>query len=269
MKQNENNLWKVGLSILLLIMIFTAHSFANFSDHRLIRVVHKQDGTIEIATDLGDASIMGSQDLVVGGGQGAFTNFLSDPIDQYYVTYFYDWTVYYGDGSNHSDFAVSGTGTPTSGSMKYSQLNSAVSNLYAYYNTLSNTGGTVVGDGINSNSFWQQMDVAGTDIGNFAGYLTSSSGSEVNLAALASVGYVDQYIYMFNTPDNAEDGIAWMDFYRQPNNGELPTVRTMADGSTIINPTNVVPLPGAFVLGLTGLVTSSVVARRKRKSFQQ
>jgi hypothetical protein len=90
-----------------------------------------------------------------------------------------------------------------------------------------------------ANSFVTRMAPAGS----FASYLQVYNG-EASLAALDTVGYVDQLLYYYSTPDDASSG------------SPLYTIRSWANGTSEINP-NVVPIPAAVYLlgsGLLGLI---------------
>ena len=82
----------------------------------------------------------------------------------------------------------------------------------------------------------------------FGGFIPlMSPGGEMNLAALSTVGFVDQTLYFFDSPQSALFGVATV------------TLRTMADGSTIINPgsASAVPIPPSVLLlgsGLLGMI---------------
>jgi hypothetical protein len=69
------------------------------------------------------------------------------------------------------------------------------------------------------------------------------------LNALGSGGFVDQKLYFFNFTSPANPATAGT---------QVATIRTMADGSTIINPASpVVPIPPSVLLlgsGLLGLI---------------
>jgi hypothetical protein len=80
--------------------------------------------------------------------------------------------------------------------------------------------------------------------GSFAGFIPGMNGDQ-NLAALATTGYVDQYLYYYSAPNTAQTGV---DVYQ---------IRTYANGTTEINPVNPVPVPAAIYLfgsGLLGLI---------------
>jgi hypothetical protein len=97
-------------------------------------------------------------------------------------------------------------------------------------------------------SYWNNMNSGGTTPGTFGGYLQNTA--EANLAALATVGYVDQVLYYYGAnPDGGTPGV------------QVGVLRTFADGSTMLNPMNdpgaSVPVPAAAYLfgsGLLGLI---------------
>jgi len=115
--------------------------------------------------------------------------------------------------------------------------------VLGYYASLG--GSQVTGVSSNLSSYWKNPNQSGLGVGKFVAFLRESG--EQNLAALATVGYVDQYLYYYpsSTSNLAGSGVA------------VAQIRTFADGHTEIMPVSSVPVPAAVWLlgsGLIGLV---------------
>lgn len=236
-------------ALIAAVVVFGAagQAMADFAQSYLIRVVYDLTTGVEVATDLGLVTdLVGSSNTLVGAGDDAFGLSM------------------FGEGASYSDLSVAYFTVSSSGSVTGAWLSSDESapasrargittlvsgyNLVAnYYATLVGTSNTVVSSMSAFNSYYSIMDASGLEMGSFDKYiLTGREGSEADLAALETAGYVDQYLYYFTTSTSAQTGV------------QVATIRTWADGSTTIN-YNPVPVPpgilllGGGLLGLLGL----------------
>ena len=248
------------LAAALMTISFAGTAMAAFTDGELIRVVYDSVGSKEYATDLGTwASVTGAANgTVVGGGVDAITlaNTGAASLSDLYVGYFLmDKTV------SANQFVVAGDANGlTSGAKKFNTstafLHSATTN-YAV-NTIAGTNSAVLPDKKGSNTFFQAQNYAigAADYGGWT--LGTNPGGVLNLAALTTTGYVDQTIYNWQLGNLQSPGTA------MPGTAAF-TVRTMADGSTILGNNNTaapVPVPPAFFLMGSGLLGIFGVRRK-------
>lgn len=235
-----------ALLIGLMTLALVGEAQASFDSGHLFRVVYDTTGNVEVATDLGDISSWTSgsgigSDLTLGGGSAAFSlsMFTGADWDDLRVAYFAV------DESTNKNVWTSGPleGTQTSGARQYTGIRSAISSLGGYYRTLDGSTGTVIAAQSAANSYWHTMDGEGIKTATFNAFLTTANG-EISLAALAATGYVDQALYFYDTPDSIKNGV------------QVVTIRTMADGSTVINASAVPIPPSVFLLGsgILGLI---------------
>ncbi|MGD9505111.1 MAG: hypothetical protein AB7W37_09365 [Syntrophobacteraceae bacterium] len=256
---------KKYLSALLVaaVAVFGAVSqaAAYFEQGNLIRVVYSNDGTTEVATDLGTynaTTLAAATNVSAGEVSSLLSNFASGTtLSDLYVAYYINDI--YSAGTNPD-----GTGVYTSGvndtqsntKSQYQQFNSAAKSNTVYYQSLLGTtsdlgSGTVVGNSANLNSYYTAMIAAGTKAGMFTGFITTQSG-EANLGG-GSVDYVDMYLFYYSKPTSSGSGSI------------VATVRTYitSDGAmyTVINP-QAVPIPGALWLLGSGLLSLLGVRRK-------
>lgn len=237
----------IAIFVAVLTLGLAAQATAYFEEDHLIRVVYdKNGGGKEVATDLGDISTwitpgVSPANVVVGGGESAWDlsmfpgKSLSDLVVEYYAINY-----------NNANAWTSGSlPDQKSGPRRFTVFNSAAGNARAYYRTLPITGSTVVGSETSYKSHYAMFAKFGLSIGGFNEFLYPVFNGEENLAVLSTQGYVDQVIYFYDNPQAAAYGVP------------VAIVRTMADGSTIINP-GVVPVPASVLLlgsGLLGLIS--------------
>jgi hypothetical protein len=222
----------------MFLFSFSAQAMAYFEDDHLIRIVY--GGDKEIATDLGtgwdlssptaanhlfDENNFSKTDLGVSDWSTVKVAYFIVEVDQFDgLTANTSWTSGPETGQsikNHAFDMFAGQAHYVTG-MNYQSGDPQ--NVY------------LQSDG---NSYKTQM----APPGSFAGYLAVYNG-EASMAALDTVGYVDQLLYYYATPDDASAGVP------------LYTIRSWANGTTEINP-NVVPIPAAVYLlgsGLLGLI---------------
>lgn len=243
------------LAAAMLTMSAASSAMAAFAQGDLIRVIYDTKGTTEIATDLGSISTLTTlgANSVVGGGIDATT------LAQFGGSAYSDLRVgYFGiqkanTGVNVANLWLAGDPNvaPKSGALKWSGAYTAFNNTLGNY--AQSTGSTaVISDKSVGNTFFVNLDRSGLQVGNYGTYLpTNPAGGVLNLAALATIGYVDQAIYNWSgTATNAGAGGAL--------GTKVLTLRTLANGSTVINPGAAsTPIPPAFLLmgsGLLGMV---------------
>ncbi|HVN94936.1 MAG TPA: hypothetical protein VMT62_00755 [Syntrophorhabdaceae bacterium] len=222
------------------VLAFAGQSHAAFGTYDLIRVVYDTSTTkYEAATSLYNASsdqqFAGTSNLTVGGGSDAFTGYTGTDWSTLYVAYF----LY--DGSNTDKRVwVSGTQAESSVARKYAGYFSNVQSILTTYTSAANGNSTVYIPQSSANGYVSRFDASP---GTFGGFLSTGTG-EASLSTMATLGYVDMNLYYFASGDNAGAGT------------KIATLRTMADGSTIINPTATPVPPGLLLLapGLLGLI---------------
>jgi hypothetical protein len=108
-----------------------------------------------------------------------------------------------------------------------------------------------VGSSSEVKSYDYIMNRTGTDRGGMAGFNFDSLDANVNLGDLATVGYVDLYLYQFSAVGGG--------LVAGPAADYQGIVRLGADGSVDFNP---VPIPGALVLFASGLIGLVGIRRR-------
>ncbi len=251
------------LAAALMTVSFAGTAMAAFVQGDLIRVVYDSVGAKEYATDLGSwATITGATNgTVVGGGVDAFTlaNTGAASLGNLYVGYYLiDATA----GANQVAIAADITAASmTSGSRKFSGTNSALGGALTNYaaNVISGTNSALLADKTAGNTFFVKAGNSVVGAGDYGSWVTAATnpGGVLNLAALATTGYLDQNIFTWagaNLAANNALTAAAPSF----------TVRTMADGTTVLGNGNAaaVPVPPAFFLMGSGLLGIFGVRRK-------
>jgi hypothetical protein len=252
-------LFGIFLAAMLLLGV-AGQAMAAFSKPDLLRIVINVGATgnpVEVGTDLALSAVgieSTAANTVVGGGGAAFSrslfglsNSVASDWNNLVVTYFA-----LGSGSSNQAWSTAETQpVGNTGSWSKAALNSVYNT--GYFN--GSAGGTLTVNKTDTGSYFDSMDLQGladSSIGSLGLFLTPGQtsanffGVEKSLADLATVGYVDQKLYYWATPNtNGTPVLLSM------------TIRTMADGSTVINPASAVPIPPGVLLfgsGLLGMI---------------
>ena len=238
--------------VALLMLCVSGQAMAAFNEGDLIRVVYSGTGSgTEYATDLGNFSNLTAQDSTylhnttdlfstssVGASSFSTMN----------VAYFiYSGTGAAGNGGVWTSGSAA-TGGYAQGGQFYSGFQTAmVTTLPVWQSVAIGNNATLLQS--NAGSYWNNANNAGFGVGTMGGFLgpNASNSAEQNLTALSTAGYVDQILYYFGSNPDTNFGRGTV----------VATLRTLADGSTIINPQNApnaTPIPAAAYLFGSGLL---------------
>jgi hypothetical protein len=253
------------LAAALLTVSFAGTALAAFVPGDLVRVVYDTVGSKEYATDLGSWATLqntaAGANLVVGGGVDAVTlaNTGAAAWGNLVVGYYFvDPTA----GALKVGVAADGVNPITSGARKWNGIAGGANSIQGNYiaNAIPGTNSAVIADkAVTTNTFFNIFDNKGISTGYYAGWEVANAvnpGGSLSLAALTTTGYVEQTMVAFNVAA----------LLNVPTLGvNSITVRTMADGSTLINPGAVVapvPVPPAFFLMGSGLLGMFGIRRK-------
>jgi hypothetical protein len=193
---------------------------AFFEEGHLIRVVYDREGVKEVVTDLGAG-------LNLRSPSSETMHFISHNFnlsqlgrstwDNTYVAYF-AYTQASGITGQLNGAWTSGPDSGQSSTARsWQRFLGGAQNIYAM-NMLQHSA-----QNVNLQSDPQSYASKYYKYGTFTGFSSAENGDQ-NLAALATTGYVDQYLYYYSTPSLALPGVA------------VYQIRTYADGTTEINP---------------------------------
>ena len=252
-KRCTQNAVRGTLFLFLLLSCFSAQAMAGeFVYGDLIRVVYSSDGSMETSTDLGPiATLTTATSLAsnvtfntnkfsissLGAGAAANNSFVA-----YYA---------YNTGSNPLGYVwTSGSsGGQTSKFGSAGAFITGYNNTTGLYSTQTGTPAQVTVLRSDPDSYYNQMDNAGSGVGQMAGFLPDGSG-ETSLAAFSSADHIDQTLYYYQPVNRGaqQGGLAVAD------------IRTYQDGHTVLM---VIGAPTTNALTVTetgtgsGTVTSS------------
>ena len=239
------------LMVLFLGLGAAVASAASFGGLELIRVVYQLNGTVEVGASLGDADVLASLiEAPAGSGAAAFSpeHFGSN------VQWSELYIGYYAVDMTQSHVWTSGpvTGGQSSGSRKFGIIMAEAGKIKDYYGSLAGEKDYVSnGEQSNVKSYWFNMDKNGLygGAGSFGGFIPAGNG-EANLADLApgGPGYVDQALYYYATPNSAATGV------------KVAVIRTMADGSTVMDPDSGEPTVPDAPTGVTATAGNAQAA---------
>jgi hypothetical protein len=258
---------KRKLSVLLAaLMVFAVagQAAAYFDDLNLIRSIYSASGAVEVGSDLGGGvntfSLASPLNVIRGTAVGLST--FDGGLDTLVVGY---WS----HNQTGQDFYATGNYMDGDGLTMLGRKQNTADGTYNPVQTFYATSGsatTVASDKTAVDSYYKAFDRSNPGSGQMGTNLKNDSYEmDISLAALLTVGYVDQYLYFFdyNAASGDKGGV------------EVAVIRTFltTDGSTIdlngnkiataINP-NAVPVPAAVWLLGTGIV--GLVGIRRRKS---
>jgi hypothetical protein len=244
------------LMMLMLVALFmlgvSGQAMAAFEEGHLIRVTYNLingQGT-EFATDLGDFtglySPITSNNLLAGQDTFSLSKLNAADWSQAKVGYFiYSFTGQANNGGAWSSGRLTNSGfaLPTGLGAFYNGTTLPA----ALWQSIAGTQGLGTNSAQNSQTNTSSYYTWAGYEGSFGGFLDTAVhvGGEVSLAALATVGYVDQYLYYYGAdPNVGGQGTA------------LATIRTFANGTTqlLALAAPAVPIPAAAYLFGSGLL---------------
>jgi len=250
------------LAVGILVFGMTGQAMADlaFKTGDLIRIaygVNASDGkSYEYATDLGNfASLTSpiSATTLLSANPINFGTFGSTPVSGLTVAYYMVTNTAYGDASNQVWASGALATGQWSGSRKWAGFASNSSaNLLNYQGSAAGTNNATITVAPLDNSYETKFGTGGT-LGTYINTTQHpGTGADASLAALATLGYVDQYLYYYDPSQNTTTYAGGQATYL------IATIRTFANGTTELLPNAApVPIPAAVYLlgsGLLGLI---------------
>ncbi len=235
------------LMVAVLMMGFSSKAMAAFTNGDLIRVVYQDNGSVEVATDLGAFSQTSpiTSNIVYSANPFSTSTFGTGFADLYVGYYVYN-------GSSTTGW-TSGLAGQTAAARGGSAFASNAASVNSYYQALA--GGAsgasqATGSESTTGSYVNNMDKGvnnGTNglMGGLFAAGNSANNADTSLAALGTVGYVDSVLNYYSSL-NGGTGL------------NIATIQTLSNGTTqLISNVSSVPIPAAIYLlgsGLVGLV---------------
>jgi len=229
---------------------FSGQAMAYFNDGSLIQVVYQTNGAYEVATDLGNfstytAAYSGQTQTLgstVTAGSGVFSTATWGDLK---VAYFVKQTT-------GADAWTSGPSTgQTSGNRKWTGFQSATTSVMSKYAVVAGTSNQATLAKSELQSYNSKLNTL-AGVGSFAGFIPAANG-ETSLANIGTVGYVDSYLYYYNTPNSVTSGT------------QVAKLRTYADGHTEVVGASPVPIPAPIFLLGSGLMALVGIKRKQTK----
>lgn len=247
----------IVLAVAMLLVSIAGQAMAYFEEGNLIRVVYDRNavtqgkGTYEVVTDLGagyNVTSATSQKVVLDSNNFSLSQLGLSDWSNVYVAYFTLTQANPTTGAlNNLWLSGNSTTGPTSSSLAFTTTN-GIYKLVKAANLQSGNAQNVNLQSI-STSYTSKFGTVGLLSAFLPTNTDAAKRADKNLSALSTVGYVDQWLYYYATPNSAKVGTSVMQ------------IRTYANGTTVINP-NAVPVPAAAYLLGTGLL-ALVGIRRK------
>jgi hypothetical protein len=236
----------------MLLLGLSGQAMAYFTAGDLIQAVYKSGGTgMEVLTDLGSASAWTTAGAVPTNTfttnlttSNLSTLFPSTSWSDLNVAYF----TYTGVGPNNNLWMSGSADGQTSASLAAGATKNSMNLVMSNAKVQAGTGNQAnYASTLNSNTYYRNLDKNGLGIGSFNNYATQKNG-EANLAALATGGTADIYLYYYPTATSSSAGPG-LRLAKLTIDNTGHTQVTSAPAAT--------PIPATFLLfgsGLLGLV---------------
>jgi len=227
--------------VALFLFSLSGQAMAYFENGHLIRVIYDRGGTKEIVTDLGAGWDLTSPTTVhqlFNTNTFSLTDLGISSWNNVYVAYFAFNVLNPIEGTQNRAW----TSGPEAGQANLARQWTNFSNGALGISGSNYQSG--VAQNINNQAAGNSYASKYGTIGRFAGFLPAPGTGDQNLSDLATVGYVDQWIYYYASPNSAASGT------------KLFKIRTKENGTTDINPVPIPPtvyLLGSGLLGLIGI----------------
>ncbi|OHB26814.1 MAG: hypothetical protein A2X84_10995, partial [Desulfuromonadaceae bacterium GWC2_58_13] len=173
----------ISLAVVMMVGL-AGNAMAYFEAGNLVRVVYQNNGTVEVATDLGSWATLGSSSNATVGDAFSLSQFSGATYANLNVAYLVL------PATTAETYYLSGETTlaPTNNARANTTYFNAAGILKPYYAAFGTS--TAVADKNALTSYYAKMDKDGATVGKFAGFYNATGFGEANLADLATVGYV-------------------------------------------------------------------------------